>query len=74
MPDGSRHKPAGDAGVTCDRCPVLATWSVQNLEGLDMQPITRWFACGRHVHAVLRDGQWETDAVQAMRLEEEANW
>lgn len=60
--------------VVCDRCPAGAAWSVQNIEGPDMQPITRWFACGRHISAVLRDGNWETDTVQVMRVEPESNW
>jgi hypothetical protein len=53
----------------CDRCPAVAVWSIQNIEGPGMQPITRWFACGRHINAVLRDGQWELDAVQIMHLQ-----
>jgi hypothetical protein len=53
----------------CDDCQAPAFWSVQNLEGLEMQPITRWFACGRHIHAILSSGQWEVDTVQVMHIE-----
>lgn len=52
----------------CDLCTAYAVWSIQNYEGDDMQPIVRWFACGRHVHGVLTDGHWEVDAVQVMDL------
>jgi hypothetical protein len=49
-------------------CPARVVWSIQNLEGLDMQPITRWFACGRHLNAVLTESPWDTDTVQVMDL------
>ncbi|WP_100499376.1 hypothetical protein [Geodermatophilus chilensis] len=52
----------------CDRCTAYAVWSIQNYEGGDMQPIVRWFACGRHLHQVLTEADWEVDAVQVMDL------
>ncbi len=55
-------------GTNCDRCPAFAVWSIQNYEGDPMQPIVRWFACGRHIHQVLTEGDWEVDAVQVMDL------
>lgn len=54
--------------VRCDQCSSYAAWSIQNLEGEDMQPITRWFACGRHLHSVLTGGEWEMDTVHVMDL------
>lgn len=58
---------------TCDRCPAFAPWSIQNLEGDDLAPITRWFACNRHLALILRqhflDGDWEVDTVQVMYLD-----
>lgn len=54
----------------CGRCASSAKWSVQNLEGLNMEPVTRWFACGRHINVILATGQWECDTVQIMRLDE----
>jgi hypothetical protein len=62
-PTGAAQSEHGD-GQTCDRCPAYAPWSIQNLEGDDMQPITRWFACNRHLALVLREGHWEVDAVE----------
>lgn len=53
----------------CDRCPAFAPWSIQNFEGLDMQPVTRWYACNRHLATVLREADWEVDAVQVMYLD-----
>ena len=51
-----------------DRCGSYAAWSICNLEGYDMQPIVRWFACGRHLHTVLTDGLWDVDAVSVYDL------
>lgn len=48
----------------CGRCAAVARWSVCNLEGDAMDPIVRWLACGRHLHAVLDEGVWEVDCVQ----------
>jgi hypothetical protein len=48
----------------CDRCHTAARWSVCNLEGISMDPIVRWFACGRHLHTVLTEADWELDCVQ----------
>lgn len=55
-------------GNRCNRCDAYAAWSVCNLEGEDMQPIVRWFACGRHLHGVLTDADWELDAVHIYDL------
>ena len=54
----------------CDRCPARAHWSICNLEGSPMQPIVRWFACGRHLHRVLLDGDWEVDSVHLYDVSE----
>lgn len=58
-----------DSHPLCDMCEAHGVWSIQNLEGPNMDPITRWFACGRHLHRVLSDANWELDAVMVMRLE-----
>lgn len=59
----------------CDSCTNRACWSVQNFEGLDMQPITRWFACGRHLHSILIAARWDMDAVQLMEIPRDLqNW
>jgi len=50
-------------GLKCDRCDAHARWSICNVEGDDMQPIGRWLACGRHLHTVLANGQWDMDCV-----------
>jgi len=55
-------------GTRCDRCGSYAVWSICNLEGNDMQPIVRWFACGRHLHAILTGGRWDLDAVMVYDL------
>ena len=55
-------------GTRCDRCPAFAVWSIANVEGPAMQPIVRWFACGRHLHTVLTEGDWELDAVHVYDL------
>lgn len=48
----------------CGRCSAAARWSICNLEGDRMDPIVRWFACGRHLHTVLTEANWELDCVQ----------
>lgn len=48
----------------CDQCTAAARWAICNLEGDDMQPIVRWFACGRHLNSVLSVADWELDCVQ----------
>lgn len=53
-------------GNRCDRCPAYAVWAIHNLEGADMRPVTRWFACGRHLHQVLTEEDWELDTVHLM--------
>jgi hypothetical protein len=58
-----------DERPDCDRCHTAARWSICNLEGVDMQPIVRWFACGRHLHTVLAEGGWELDCVQVYDLQ-----
>ena len=58
----------GEYEPPCDHCTAPARWSIQNYEGNDMDPIVRWFACGRHVHRALDQGRWEVDAVQVMDL------
>ena len=59
----------------CDSCTNRARWSIQNLEGLDMQPIVRWLACGRHLNSILAEGRWGTDAVQLMEIPRDShNW
>ncbi|HEX3778612.1 MAG TPA: hypothetical protein VHX38_03015 [Pseudonocardiaceae bacterium] len=45
-----------------------ARWSICNLEGHDLQPVVRAFACGRHLHSVLEDMPWEMDCVQIYDL------
>ncbi len=64
----------GTMKIDCNHVPCAAPviWSVQNLEGPDLEPITRWFACGRHLSAVLTESPWNTDAVQVMDLRERA--
>ena len=52
----------------CDNCTNRARWAVQNFEGDDMLPTTRWFACGRHLHSILLTGRWDMDAVQLMAI------
>ena len=52
----------------CDTCTNRARWSIQNFEGDDMEPIVRWLACGQHLHSILIDGRWDTDAVQLMEI------
>ena len=52
----------------CDRCGRYAAWSICNLEGGDMRPVVRWFACGQHLHAILTDGFWDLDAVMVYDL------
>lgn len=49
---------------SCSGCQTVARWSICNLEGSQMQPVVRAFACGRHLHSVLDGMQWEVDAVQ----------
>lgn len=68
--------PIGDRPlcVRCDRCPSPASWSIQNLEGVEMLPTVRWFACGRHVHRVLSEGRWDMDAVQIQHIEHPGQW
>lgn len=56
----------------CDRCAAFPRWSICNLEGDDLQPITRWFACGRHLHSVLAEGDWEVDCVYVYDFEHSA--
>jgi hypothetical protein len=48
----------------CDYCGAFPRWRIANLEGDAMEPIIRWFACGRCLHSVLADGRWALDAVQ----------
>jgi hypothetical protein len=60
----------GDACPTCDRCAAHARWAIANIQGYDMAPIIRWFACGRHLASVLSDGSWEVDCVQVYDLSE----
>lgn len=52
----------------CGKCTRHARWSICNLEGPDMAPIVRWFACGRHLHSVLVEGRRAVDAVQVYDL------
>jgi hypothetical protein len=33
-----------------------------------MDPITRWFACARHLHTVLDDADWDMDIVHVYDL------
>lgn len=47
----------------CDRCTAFARWSICNLEGPDLGPVVRWFACGLHLNGVLAHGCWEVDSV-----------
>lgn len=57
-----------DAHPICDRCKAFARWSICNLEGPQLDPITRWFACGRHLSLVLNEGFWEVDSVHLYDL------
>lgn len=55
----------------CDECSAFARWAVANYEQTErdpMTPITRWFACGRHINNVLSNGMWDLDAVQVYDL------
>lgn len=52
----------------CDRCKAFARWSICNIEGNEMRPIVRWFACGTHLNTVLLDGDWEVDTVSIYDL------
>lgn len=52
----------------CDRCAAFARWSVCNLEGPWLDPIVRWFACGRHLSQVVADAPWEVDSVHLYDL------
>lgn len=69
---------ADEIGCPCEVCGRKSRWSILNLEGLHMQPVTRWFACGRHLHRVLdqtRWGGWAVDTVQIMDLADmELEW
>lgn len=59
----------------CDRCKARPAWVVQNYEGEhNTTPINRWYGCGRHIHAVLRDSDWEMDAVQIQAMDDEEDW
>ena len=52
----------------CDRCEAFARWAICNLEGASLNPITRWFACGRHISLVLAGGMWDVDSVHIYDL------
>lgn len=60
----------GIVDCPCDVCGCESHWSIANLEGSDLSPITRWFACGRHLHRVLVDGRWDMDVVEVSDLSE----
>lgn len=62
-----------DQGPTCDECPSPARWSIANYEDENAVVATvRWFACGRHVHKVLAEGDWWLDCVEVYDLTYEA--
>ena len=57
-----RTTSSGD-GQTCDRCTAYAPFSIADYDD-ELQPITTWFACGRHLSRVLREEDWNLDAVE----------
>lgn len=52
----------------CDRCPAFAPWSIGDYDD-QLQPITTWFACNRHLALVLREADWSLDAVEVRYLD-----
>jgi hypothetical protein len=68
-------RPAGTTlgdGQTCDRCPAYAPWSIADHDER-LNPVTRWYACGKHLSTVLRQSVdlWEVDMVEVRYLSAE---
>lgn len=62
MPDLDDHM--------CDRCTSFAPWSIADYDDDDeLHPITTWFACNRHLAMVLREADWNLDAVEVRYLD-----
>lgn len=53
---------------TCDRCPAFAPWSIADYND-QLEPITTWFACNRHLAMVMRFADWNLDAVEVRYLD-----
>ena len=74
--DWRDHPDSGDS-ETCDVCPARARWSVARAEDWPDNALSRpdpfnWiiraFACGRHLHSVLDNLDWQLDVVQIYDL------
>jgi hypothetical protein len=47
----------------CDRCAARAHWAIGDMSGPGLEYLTAWFACGRHLSAILTDADWSVDSV-----------
>lgn len=68
-----RDHPESGPCPPCDQCPSRARWALARPEGWDelhrdFHWIFRAYACGRHLHSVLNEFDWQLDALKVYDL------